>query len=241
MRVPRIYTDQALTVGDSIELSDQAARHISVLRMQAGRALILFNGQGGEYQATLTQVGKKNASAVIDSFDHSERESPLSIHLGIGISRGERLDLVLQKATELGVTEITPLFTSRTEVKLNAERQEKKQQHWQQVLISACEQCQRNQLPRLHPATAFDRWISEVNSEARFVLHHRTDTTLAGTARPESVALVIGPEGGLSETEISLAAEHRFQSLKLGPRVFRTETAPLAAISVLQFLWGDLS
>lgn len=242
MRIPRIYTPQLLALGGLLSLEPQPSRYIStVLRMQEGRKLVLFNGQGGEYQATLTQVNKKGVEVHVDAFDAAERESSLYIHLGIGISRGERMDWVLQKATELGVSEITPLFTERTEVKLNGARQEKKQQHWQQVTVSACEQCQRNRLPLLNSATPVEQWLQGVDTQARFVLHHRTELSLCEVKPPQSVAIVIGPEGGLTDTEIDLSTQHQFQPLALGPRVLRTETAPLAAISVLQFLWGDLS
>ncbi|MBU3068460.1 16S rRNA (uracil(1498)-N(3))-methyltransferase [Aestuariicella sp. G3-2] len=242
MRIPRIFTEQSLQAGSDIELDENASRHVGkVLRMQAGRELILFDGRGGEYTATITDVGKKVVRVAISEFHDVERESPLAIHLGIGISRGERMDWVLQKATELGVTRITPLFTERTEVKLTGPRLEKKRQHWQQILVSACEQCQRNTLPQLQTAQRFDDWLPDVTETSRFVLHHRTDVSLSATEKPASVALVIGPEGGLSDVEIQRAQQHQFQPLALGPRVFRTETAPIAAISVLQYLWGDLS
>lgn len=242
MRIPRIYTEQLLQSGSEIELDENASRHVSkVLRMQAGRELVLFDGRGGEYTATMTNVGKKVVRVSIDVFNEVERESPLAIHLGIGVSRGERMDWVLQKATELGVAKITPLFTERTEVKLTGPRLDKKQQHWQQILISACEQCQRNKLPELQTAQRFDDWLPSISETARFVLHHRTDVSLSESEKPESAALVIGPEGGLSDLEIQRAQQHQFQPLALGPRVFRTETAPIAAISVLQYLWGDLS
>lgn len=242
MRIPRIFTEQSLQTGSDIELDENASRHVGkVLRMQAGRELVLFDGRGGEYTATITDVGKKVVCVAINEFHDVERESPLAIHLGIGISRGERMDWVLQKATELGVARITPLFTERTEVKLTGPRLEKKQQHWQQILVSACEQCQRNTLPQLQTAQRIDDWWPDVTETSRFVLHHRTDVSLSATEKPASVALVIGPEGGLSDVEIQRAQQHEFQPLALGPRVFRTETAPIAAISVLQYLWGDLS
>ncbi len=242
MRIPRIYTPQSLQVNSQLELDDNASRHVGkVLRMQAGRELVLFNGEGGEYTACVTEVGKKVVTVEVQSHASEERESPLAIHLGIGVSRGERMDWVLQKATELGVSQITPLFTERTEVKLTGPRLEKKQQHWQQILVSACEQCQRNRLPQLNPACRIDDWLPTVQDSARFVLHHRSDTSLSALAQPASVALVIGPEGGLSAEEIQRSQQQfGFQPLTLGPRVFRTETAPLTAISVMQYLWGDL-
>ncbi len=241
MRIPRIFCKQALASGIDIELDESGARHVGkVLRMQAGRPLLLFNGEGGEYDATIVDVGKKNVCVTIGEYHPDDRQSPLSIHLGIGISRGERFEHVLQKATELGVTQITPLFTERTEVKLAGPRLEKKQLQWQQIIVSSCEQCQRNRLPRLTDPLRYDAWIADVEAEQRFVLHHRSTKALADTQKPASIALVIGPEGGLSQTEIDRALQQQFQPLTLGPRVFRTETAPLAAISIMQYLWGDL-
>lgn len=242
MRVPRIYSPQSLSPHQEIDLDENASRHVGkVLRMQIGRELILFNGEGGEYRAEITEVSKKNVSVKVGDFTSENRQSPLSIHLGIGISRGERFEYVLQKATELGVTEITPLFTERTEVKLSGPRLEKKFNHWRQILISACEQCQRNQLPQLNAPQILNPWLEGRNEQSCFVLHHRSEMSLSESSPPASVALVVGPEGGLSEVEIENSLKHRFQALTLGPRVFRTETAPVAAISILQYLWGDLS
>lgn len=241
MRIPRIFTNQPLASDQSLDLDENASRHVGkVLRMQAGRSLTLFNGQGGEYSATISEISKKVVRVEIGEFSATDRQSPLSIHLGIGISRGERFDYVLQKATELGVGRITPLFTERTEVKLAGPRLEKKWQHWQQVLISSCEQCQRNMLPELNQAMSLEQWLPTVEETSRFVLHHRSDMALSDTRVPESVALAIGPEGGLSDAEIAECSKQEFQALTLGPRVFRTETAPLAAISIMQYLWGDL-
>ena len=241
MRIPRIYSAQPLAPNRALELDENSSRHVArVLRMQAGRELVLFDGRGGEYSAIIEEVGKKRVTVKVGDHQPVERESSLPIHLGIGVSRGERMDWVLQKATELGVSQITPLFTERTEVKLSGSRLEKKQQHWQQVLIAACEQCQRNTLPLINPPMNIVNWLTEVDAEAKLVLHHRTQQSLDQMSRPASVALVIGPEGGLSNTEIDHAMKQEFAPLALGPRVLRTETAPLAAISVMQYLWGDL-
>jgi 16S rRNA (uracil1498-N3)-methyltransferase len=177
----------------------------------------------------------------ITEFDKADRESNLSIHLAIGISRGERMDLIVQKATELGVSEITPLFTERCEVKLSGERLDKKVNHWQQVAISACEQCQRNSLPSINAPVKIEQWQVNCDASLKLVLHHRTDQSLSDMPPPSGqVALLIGPEGGLSEREIEQAISLGFSPLALGPRVLRTETAPLAAISILQSLWGDM-
>ncbi|MEN0038185.1 MAG: 16S rRNA (uracil(1498)-N(3))-methyltransferase [Cellvibrio sp.] len=240
MRIPRIFTEQRLQTGELAELEESASHHLSkVLRMQAGRELILFNGKGGEFAATIHEVSKKHVTVSVATHTADNRESPLVLELAIGISRGERFEWVLQKATELGVTKITPLITERTEVKVGGDRQEKMLDRWQQILVSACEQCQRNLLPELSAPIHISDWLNTVNSEFRFVLHHRDSKTLPADQKPNSVSLLIGPEGGLSETEITLAQEKNFNALTLGPRVLRTETAPVAAISLVQYLWGD--
>lgn len=240
MRVPRIHTHQPLACGTFIELEPQASHHLSkVLRMQQGDPLILFNGDGHDYAARIETVHKRYLQVEVGEATALNTESPLSIHLGIGVSKGDRMDWIMQKATELGVAAITPLFTGRTEVKLKGERLDKKLQHWQQIMISACEQSGRSKVPELHIPDSADTWMNKVEAERKFVLHHRCKDRPKAEDRPGSIALLVGPEGGLSELEISAAQQQQFQPLALGPRVLRTETAPLAAISVLQFLWGD--
>ena len=244
MRIPRIFTDQPLSSGASLALTGSAARHLSsALRMSVGQEITLFNGLGGEFSATLTSTAKSQVDVSLGDCREIDRESPLKIHLAIAVSRGERMDWIVQKATELGVTEITPLFSERTEVKLNGERLEKKLRHWQQVSISACEQCQRNKLPKINNALTLDQWLSQTDEDSqqlKLVLHHRSDKTLAEHQTPKSVCLLVGPEGGLSDNEISRAMDKGFAPLTLGPRVMRTETAPLASISIMQSLWGDM-
>ena len=242
MRIPRVYSPQTMAIGDCIELEAGAARHLtSALRMSPGQVITLFNGQGGEYTAELIEAKKGKAKVSITNFDQVSRESSLSIHLAIGISRGERMDWIMQKATELGVSEITPLFTERCEVKLSGDRLEKKVGHWQQVAISACEQSQRNTVPLVNKPKKLEQWQASCDASLKLVLHHRTKSSLIDTPRPSAeVALLIGPEGGLSEREIEQAIALNFQPLALGPRVLRTETAPLAAIAILQSLWGDM-
>lgn len=240
MRIPRVFTHQALTPNSTLALSESQSHYLSkVLRMQAGRELILFNGEGGEYSAEIAAVHKKHVDVSVKDFSPENRQSHLQLELAIGVSRGERMDWVLQKATELGVTKITPLMTDRTEVKLGGERADKKMEHWQQILISACEQCQRNLLPELSEPRNFSEWIDECNAELKFVLHHRDNKGLPQNKSTQSVALLIGPEGGLDDDEIAQAITQKFSPLTLGPRVLRTETAPVAAISLVQYLWGD--
>ena len=240
MRNPRIYAPIELSEFQPVDLPELAANHVGrVLRMKPSDPLILFNGRGGCWQARIHSVNKRQVQVVPLEHISKDNESPLNISLGQSLSRGERMDYALQKAVEVGVTEITPLFTERCEVKLNSDRQEKRLRHWQQVIISACEQCGRNMIPAIHPPVALEQWISSRTSELNFVLHHRTSQALAGYSTPQSVSLLIGPEGGLTADEISAAEQSGFHPLALGPRVLRTETAPVAAVSLMQYLWGD--
>jgi len=241
MRVPRIFSEQALSEHCELALEEAASHHlIKVLRMQAGRALILFNGDGHDYKAEIISCSKKSATVSITDRNQPANESPLHSHLAIGISRGERFDFVLQKATELGVSEITPLFTERTEVKLSGDRLDKKMAGWRKIIISACEQCGRAVIPTLNTATALAAFTQRSQPDHRFVLHHRNTQKIPASSEVEDVSILVGPEGGLSEQEIELANQHGFLNLALGPRVLRTETAPLAALALMQHHWGDI-
>jgi|SRR5690554_858502 len=240
MRIPRIHTPQPLAQGQRLALDDNAANHVArVLRMQAGHSIRLFNGDGLDYPAVLTDVGKRQVEVEIGEPVAAASESPLRIHLGQTMSRGDRMDYAVQKATELGVHAITPLHSERCEVRLKGERQEKRESHWQQVAISACEQSGRAAIPKVHPVQPLEDWVRSVQADLRLVLHHHSAAPLELSTPPASVALLIGPEGGLTETEVALAQEAGFLPVAFGNRVFRTETAPVAAISILQWLWGD--
>jgi len=240
MRVTRIHTSQRLQSNSLVELEPDASRHLArVLRLGVGDNVTLFDGRGGEYPGEITAVDRHTVSVLTGAQLLRESESHLQIHLGIALSRGERMDWVVQKSTELGVTSVAPLFTERTGVKLPGERAEKKIHHWQQVAISACEQCGRNRPPIVHAPQPLEQWLQATVADRKFVLHHRADAITAGEP-PGSVALLIGPEGGLSEREIEAAEQAGYASLLLGPRVMRTETAPLAAIAILQGWWGDM-
>lgn len=243
MRIPRLYLNPPLLANGEIQLDEARSHYLSrVLRLESGRPLTVFDGEGQEAGAVVYLAGKKSVTLRIDAdVRQVARESPLPTHLAVGISRGERMDFVLQKATELGVTQITPLWTERTEVKLKGERLQKKQAHWQQIIISACEQCQRNRLPRLEPATDLHDFLTAGKQPGlALILHHRSAQTLKQLTPPTAVTLLIGPEGGLADTEIQRALDQQFLPLTLGPRVLRTETAPIAALSAVQLLWGDL-
>ncbi len=242
MRVPRIFTEQALAAGAELALESGPSQHLArVLRMGQGDELCLFDGSGAEYQARIVAADKRRVTVAVLESGPGLAESALRIHLGIGISRGERMDWVVQKATELGVAAISPLYTERTEVRLRGEREERKRLHWLQVAVSACEQCGRSVLPAVHEPSTLAQWLQDADGERRFVLHHRATTVPGKNRMPTSISLLVGPEGGLSEAEISAAEAAGFESLALGPRVLRTETAPLAALAILQARWGDMA
>ncbi|MGB0223612.1 Ribosomal RNA small subunit methyltransferase E [Marinobacterium sp. xm-a-121] len=243
MRIPRVYLDLPLSTGTEIELPEAAHNHlVKVLRMKQGFKLVLFNGDGFDYQAELSSVAKRESSVRIIAADPNDRESPIDIHIGQGLSRGERMDYAVQKATELGVQSLTPLFTDRSEVKLTADRQEKRSAHWQQIAISASEQSFRAKPMSVSAPMSLTEWIEQCDAELKLILHpHLELTSLNSEPRPSSVALLIGPEGGLEESEVELALQKGFKPWLLGSRILRTETAPVAAASVLNYLWGDFS
>lgn len=241
MRIPRLYTPQPLHLGEELALADPAVQHlVKVLRFKPGAQIEVFNGDGQAYHATLLRTGKREAIIHIEEVLQTHSESPLHTHLGQVISRGDRMDYAIQKATELGVSCITPLFSARCEVKLNPERQAKRIEHWQQVAISAAEQCGRVRVPEIRPCQALGDWLAERTSdELALVLHHRDQQQIADLPAPQKVRLLIGPEGGLSAEEIDAAQAQGFVATTFGPRIWRTETAPVAALSIVQWLWGD--
>ena len=242
MAIPRIFTAQALASGAEIALEAGPSHHLlRVLRLQAGAMLYLFNGNGGSFAAQLTGTRGARALALVGAFDAADRESPLAIELAIGISRGERMDWIVQKAVELGVTAIRPLVTQRTEVRLAGERGDKKLSHWRHIAVAACEQCGRNRVPAIHPPERLADWLPAA-AGLRLVLAPGAAQSLAAVAEtPMALALLIGPEGGLAAAEIAAAEAVGFVAVSLGPRVLRTETAPLAALAICQSRWGDLA
>ena len=238
----RLYCDLPLSPGAEIVLPEAAARHaVTVLRLQIGDTLHLFNGEGGEYSASLVAVNKREARVRLTEFHAAERESPLAITLALGISAGERMDYSLQKATELGVGAIQPLATERSVVRLAGERADKRLQHWQHVVIAACEQCGRNRVPAVAPVQKFFAYLAAVDRSKRLLmLSPDAATPLKRAARATDVVLLIGAEGGLAPAEYQAAEASGFEPVSLGPRILRTETAPVAALAVLQVLWGDM-
>jgi 16S rRNA (uracil1498-N3)-methyltransferase len=243
MRHHRIYTEHPLNAGLTFELDDAPARHLlQVLRLKAGSQVILFNGDGHDYPARLEQTSRRSARVTVMEKSPVETEANLSIHLAIGISKGERMDFALQKAVELGVRRITPLLTERSVVRLSAERQEKRLLHWRGIIIAACEQSGRARIPECRKIQTLPGWLDSTHGERGILLDHRADAGLSQLQPPTAqINLLVGPEGGLSPDERRLAAEHQLEAVRLGPRVLRTETAPLAAISAIQVLWGDFN
>lgn len=241
MRIPRIHTPVELSAGVTIALDDKAAQHVGrVLRMQPGQTLELFNGDGQDYPATIADVSKRAVIVTLGNPRPNHGESPLQVILGQTLSKGDRMDYAIQKSVEMGVTAIVPLVTERCEVRLKGDREEKRIRHWQAVAISAAEQCGRARVPEIAPVMTLEQWFQHTRDVAlRLVLHHRTSQSLTSLAKPDQVALLIGPEGGLTEEEIGAAEHAGFLPTTLGSRVLRTETAPVAAMAVCQWLWGD--
>lgn len=242
MRTIRCFVDLEFKVGNEIQLPELASNHlVRVLRLESGDAIHLFNGNGLEYHARLASIGKKYTTAQIDSVNQTQTESPLKIHLYQSIARGEKMDLILQKATELGVTAFTPMVSDRTEVKLDNERSEKKLHHWQGVIRSACEQSGRSVLPALNSPIAIKQLTANTRGVQAFYLDpkakHRIKTLQINGA--EEIILAIGPEGGFSDRDIELLQIAGFQGVCAGPRILRTETAGIAFIAALQSQYGD--
>jgi 16S rRNA (uracil1498-N3)-methyltransferase len=243
MRKPRIYIDTPLANQALFELDQRAFQHaVKVLRLREGDEIVLFDGSGQQYNASLSEVSKKHARVKTENAELVDLESALNIHLALGISKGERMDFAIQKAVELGVTDITPLYTERCVVNLDSKREAKRLEHWRGIIISACEQCGRNTLPALHnPVDIRKNFSSLPDYELKITLSPFAKNNLKQLSAPaKEVMIMVGPEGGLSEQEIKTAIEHNFTAVRMGPRILRTETAALTALSTIQVLWGDL-
>ncbi|AXE29750.1 16S rRNA (uracil(1498)-N(3))-methyltransferase [Chromobacterium phragmitis] len=239
--MPRFYLDAELAAGQQLSLPDAVVRHIQVLRLNAGDAITLFNGRGGEYHAALTSVLKRDAQCVIERFDEVSRETPLWLGLAQGISSGDKMEFTLQKGVEMGVAVFQPIAAGRSVVKLSGERADKRVARWQEIVISACEQSGRNTVPQVLPILTLSEWLAQrQQADVRLVLSPRGDRSLAELAeRPARSWLMVGPEGGFSGPEEDAALAAGWTPLKLGPRILRTETAALAAVGAMQAVWGD--
>ena len=251
--MPRFYCPVSLTSGEVLDLPASAARHVQVLRLQPGAAITLFNAGpdvasiGGEFAATVTQMGRSSVQVQVGAHAAVERETARRVHLALGMPGNERMDWLVEKATELGVTSIQPLMTERSVLKLAGERAQKKQTHWQSVAIAACEQCGGNRVPLIHAVTPLNQWLQAQklpdDTRQRLLLSLRAGSpglrdALVRFSEATEITFLSGPEGGLSSTEEQAALAQRFAPVLLGPRILRAETAALAALAGL-LVWQD--
>ena len=246
MRLTRVYVDTRLVTGARLTITGTAAHHIArVLRLRVGAELTLFNGRGGEYAAQIEAAKVGGVTVAVAGHRPIERESPLALTLAQGVSRAERMDLVVQKATELGVSRLVPLITDRSVVRLTDRQADRKLDHWRAIAIGACEQCGRNRLPEIAAPVALPDYVKHGNEHGngttRLLLSPASPTCLTDAPRPgEAITVLVGPEGGLTELEQAAAVAGGFTPVRLGPRVLRTETAAIAAVALLQRECGDL-
>lgn len=239
--LPRIYTNTAINPDQTLTLSKEVTHHlVTVLRLKPGNMVYLFNGEQGDYQGELIRTGK-SAEIKIQHFIPRTAESSLSIELGQGLSRSDRMDLTLQKATELGVQIITPLITEKCQIKLKEDRADRKMTHWENILISASEQSGRTTIPQLNTPLSLAEWVAHPFAGLSIILD--PDSTIALQSidkRPTAIRVLVGPESGFSEKEVTFAKSKGFQAIRIGPRILRTETAGMAALTLLQYCFGDL-
>jgi 16S rRNA (uracil1498-N3)-methyltransferase len=251
MRLTRVYVEASVAAGKRLVVAGSAANHITrVLRLRSGDALTVFDGSGGEYGARIEEFRKDSVVVMVEEQRQVDRESPLPLTLAQGISRGERMDWVIQKATELGTSRIVPLFTKRSMVRLDERQAERKLQHWRAIAIAACEQCGRNKIPELAtPIDFFDALPADDAGATRLLLSPTGDLRIEDLADVgqdsapgvrKGITVLIGPEGGLEEAEQEAALAAGFKAVRLGPRVLRTETAAIAALTIIQRYFGDL-
>ena len=239
----RIYQDIVLAEANCITLSKDAAHHLAnVLRAKTGEELTLFNGDGFDYFATISAISKKTVECVINDKKLNQAKPLLPVHLFQSVARGEKMDWIIQKSIELGASSITPIFTERTNVKLNQERLKKRMIHWQKVLISACEQSGQSWIPELHQPLSFTEMLKSLNFNLHkiLIMDPRASTGLSEIGESKEYSIVIGPEGGLAEKEIKQLQESGALGVKMGPRILRTETAAMAMLTALHCQYGDL-
>src|SRR5471032_2953637 len=241
--MPRFYCPEPLVPGLTVTLPEAVAHHVQVVRLAPGDIITLFNGEGGEYSATLVQIAKRSVTAEIKAHNARDVELPYAITLAQALPEASKMDWIVEKAVELGVSGIQTLAAQRCVVRLSAERAEKKMAHWQGIIESASEQSGRNRLAQLAPLQDYKQWITQQDMHRRIILTPRAEQSLADWARhqsPQAVTLVIGPEGGLSDAEENLAIQHGALPLAMGPRILRTETAGLSAAAILSGFWGGM-
>jgi 16S rRNA (uracil1498-N3)-methyltransferase len=238
--LPRIHCDLRLGPGAQFSLAAEAAQHVAkALRLKSGDSIIVFDGRGGEYDATLTRIDKERVDVKVGAWRDTEVEPPLRVGLVQGLPEADKMDWIIQKSVELGVAWIQPIVCDRSVVRLSGERAARRESHWRRVAIAACEQSGRNRIPEVRPTLGFQSWIAVPASVPRWVLTPGAPA-IATKSEPEgALELLIGPEGGLSEREQELALSQGAEPVALGPRVLRAETAPVAALAAIHALWGD--
>ena len=240
MPVPRIHCDQRLGPGAQFQLAPEAAQHAAKsLRLKAGDAIVVFDGRGGEYDAAIQRIDRDRVDVKVGAFRDAGREAALSIGLVQGLPEADKMDWIIQKSTELGVAWIQPVTCDRSVVRLSGDRAARREAHWRRVAIAAAEQCGRTRIPEIRPTLGFASWLAVPAETPRWMLVPDAPPLAAQPAAPSPLELLVGPEGGFSERERSLLVDHRCVGLSLGPRVLRTETAPLAALAAIHALWGD--
>jgi 16S rRNA (uracil1498-N3)-methyltransferase len=236
--MPRFYCPAPLALGNTLDLPAGAARHVQVLRLQPGQSITLFNGQGGEFEAVIERMGRSDVAVTVAAFDPVEREAARAVHLVLGMPANDRMDWLVEKAAELGVASIQPLVTERSVLRLSGERADKKRAHWHAVGVAACEQSGRNRVPEIHPLRSFGDWAAKSSvAAAGLLLSLRPGSQPLATAVPASgpIHFLSGPEGGLGPAEEDAAIARGYRPVTLANRVLRAETAPLAALALLQF------
>ncbi len=244
MRVSRLYVSMPLTTGQQLELNDNNSHYLrTVLRLKKMAKIVLFNGLGGEYNCTVLEISRKIVRVSINEKIECSLESPLTVLIGMGISRSDRMDMAIQKSVELGVNSITPIITQRSNIVIRADKGEQKRQHWQKIAQHAAEQSGRTIVPDICPIISYSSWIEHLFGESlRILLDPYSEIPLTQLKnRPTKVILLTGAEGGFCEQEKQLAIAQQFIPIRLGQRILRTETSSLAALAALQLLWGDFS
>lgn len=240
MRIPRVYVGLALETGISTPLPPDRSHYLrNVLRMRVDDPVRLFNGDGAEYSGVISAIDRRQVSVLLHERQAVHSESPLWSQLGLALSKGERMDYAIQKCTELGINLITPLDTARSEVRLKGERVARRLQHWRQVAVSAAEQCGRCQVPEIAEPSALQPWLDSCGADCRLIMDQRQSEVLPEDRRVASLAILTGPEGGFTDSEIAAARNAGFRGIALGPRALRAESAPVATLAIGQWLWGD--
>ncbi len=240
MPIPRIHCDLRLGPGAQFTLPDDAAQHVAKsLRLKAGDALVVFDGRGGEYDAVIQRIDRDRVDVKVGAFRDVERESPLALGLVQGLPEADKMDWIIQKATELGTAWIQPVTCERSVVRLSGDRAARREAHWRRVAVAAAEQCGRTRIPDVRPTLGFLSWLAVPAETRRWMLVPGAQPITAQPRAPSPLELVVGPEGGFSERERLLLVDHGCTAVSLGPRVLRTETAPVAALAAIHALWGD--